>query len=126
MSAMPWRVLFADDDPTAGLLMQAALADGDFALTLVDNGTDALDRFRQSSFDIVLLDIEMSGLDGFEVCAAIRESHGVAFPVVLVTGRRDPAFLERARQLSAAYLAKPVNWTSLAATLRALLPARPR
>jgi len=124
VSSKPWRVLVADDDPTAGLLMQAALGGGDFALTLVDNGSDALAEFLQSSFDIVLLDVEMPGLDGFEVCSAIRRTHGDGFPVVLVTGRTDPAFIERARQLSADYIAKPVDWKSLASRLRSMLSAK--
>lgn len=123
MSAMPWRVLVADDDPTAGLLMRAALGGGDFALTLVDNGCDAVDAFQRSSFDIALLDVEMPGLDGLEVCSAIRRTHGTRFPVVLVTGRSDATFVEQARLLSASHLAKPVDWTSLAAFLRTLLSA---
>ena len=126
MSAMPWRVLAADDDPTAGILIQAALGGNDFALTLVDNGSDALTEFLNSSFDIALLDVEMPGLDGFEVCSAIRLARGDAFPVVLVTGRSDPEFLERADQLSARYMAKPVNWALLAGFLRSLLIAETR
>jgi len=121
---MPWRVLVADDDPTAGLLMRAALGGGNFALTLVDNGGDALAEFQKSSFDIVLLDVEMPGLDGFEVCSAIRRTHGDDFPVVLVTGRSDPVFIERAHQLAANHIAKPVDWTLLAGRLRSLLSAK--
>ena len=124
MSARPWRVLAADDDPTAGLLMQAALGGGDFVLTLVDNGNDALAWFQASAFDIALLDVEMPGRDGFEVCSAIRQTHGAGFPVVLVTGRSDPLFLEKARQLSASHIAKPIDWTALAGQLRALLAAK--
>ncbi|MBS1140125.1 MAG: Response regulator receiver [Proteobacteria bacterium] len=123
MSRMPWRVLVADDDPTVALLSRAALAGGDFIPTVVDNGNDALTEFRQQAFDIALLDVEMPGLDGFEVCAAIRQSHGAGFPVVLVTGRSDPAFIERTQVLAADYIAKPVNWASLAGLLRTLLEA---
>ena len=123
MIKAPWRVLAADDNPTAGLLMRAALGGGDFVLTLVDNGSDALAEFRRSPFDIALLDVEMPGLDGFEVGAAIRQTHGAGFPVVLVTGRSDPEFLARAGQLSASHLAKPVNWATLAEQLRTVLEA---
>lgn len=121
MNRGAWRVLVADDDPTVGLLSRAALAGGDFAPTIVDNGNDALAEFRRQPFDIVLLDVEMPGLDGFEVAAAIRASHGAGFPVVLVTGRSDPAFIAQAQALSADYIAKPVNWPSLAGLLRAML-----
>lgn len=126
VTAMPLRVLAADDDPTAGLLLQAALGGSDFALTLVDNGCDALTEFQQSAFDIALLDVEMPGLDGFEVCSAIRQARGVGFPVVLVTGRSDYEFFEQATQLSASYILKPVNWASLAGHLRSLIAAKTR
>lgn len=123
MSATPWRVLAADDDPTTRLLMQAALAGSDFVLTLADSGDAALARFQTSGFDLALLDVEMPGLDGFAVCAAIRQTHGSGFPVVLLTGRSDPEFLERARQLGSSHIAKPIDWNSLAGHLRSLLAA---
>lgn len=121
MSGGPWRVLFADDDPTAGLLMKAALGGGEFILTVVDNGSDALARLQASAFDIALLDVEMPGLSGVEVCSGIRRTFGDDFPVMLVTGRTDPAFVEQARHLSAEHLAKPVDWRALPGRLRALL-----
>ena len=108
MSNRPWRILVADDDPTAALLFPAALAGGEFELTLVDNGLDALAAFRRQAFDMALLDVEMPGLDGMAVCAAIRQSHGDAFPVLLVTGRHDAEFLARAQSLAAGHLGKPV------------------
>lgn len=114
-------MLVADDDPTAALLSRAALAGDDFLPTIVDRGDLALSAFQRESFDIALLDVEMPGLDGFEVCAAIRQSHGPAFPVVLVSGRSDPDFLVRALSLSAEVIVKPVNWASLAERLRSLL-----
>lgn len=98
MSNRPWRILVADDDPTAALLFPAALAGGEFELTLVDNGLDALAAFRRQAFDMALLDVEMPGLDGMAVCAAIRQSHGDAFPVLLVTGRHDAEFLALAQR----------------------------
>ena len=124
MSNRPWRILVADDDPTAALLFPAALAGGAFELTLVDNGLDALAAFRCQAFDMALLDVEMPGLDGMAVCAAIRQSHGDAFPVLLVTGRHDAEFLARAQSLAAGHLGKPVAWAALASMLRSRL-ARP-
>ncbi len=124
MSNRPWRILVADDDPTAALLFPAALAGGEFELTLVDNGLDALAAFRRQAFDMALLDVEMPGLDGMALCAAIRQSHGDAFPVLLVTGRHDAEFLARAQTLAAGHLGKPVAWAALAGMLRSRL-ARP-
>ena len=125
MSNRPWRILVADDDPTAALLFPAALAGGEFELTLVDNGLDALAAFRRRAFDMALLDVEMPGLDGMAVCAAIRQSHGDAFPVLLVTGRHDAEFLARAQSLAAGHLGKPVAWAALAGMLRSRLARSP-
>lgn len=125
MSNRPWRILVADDDPTAALLFPAALAGGEFELTLVDNGLDALAAFRRQAFDMALLDVEMPGLDGMAVCAAIRQSHGDAFPVLLVTGRHDAEFLARAQTLAAGHLGKPVAWAALAGMLRSRLVRSP-
>lgn len=125
MSNRPWRILVADDDPTAALLFPAALAGGEFELTLVDNGLDALAALRCQAFDMALLDVEMPGLDGMAVCAAIRQSHGDAFPVLLVTGRHDAEFLARAQSLAAGHLGKPVAWAALASMLRSRLVRSP-
>lgn len=121
MSRAPWRVLVADDDPTVGLLTRAALAGPDFLPTVVDSGDAALALFDRELFDIALLDVEMPGLDGFAVAAAIRRQRGADFPVVLITGRRDAEFIVRAQALAADYIAKPVNWQSLPGLLRSLL-----
>lgn len=120
MSQLPCRVLFADDDPTMTLLMRAALATPDFVLTVVDNGREALAEYQRKVFDIVLLDVEMPELDGFEVCAEIRRSVRGNTPVVLVTSHNDPAFLRRVAELSASHLAKPIDWLALRGLLKAL------
>jgi len=121
MSQQPCRVLFADDDPTMTLLMRAALATADFELTVAENGRAALAEFIKGDFDIVLLDVEMPEMDGFEVCAEIRRSARGATPVVLVTSHGDPAFLRRVAELSASHLAKPIDWQALRGMLKQLL-----
>ena len=123
MSRAPWRILVADDDPTAALLFRAALSGDDFQLEVAADGEDALAAFRRQPFDMALLDVEMPGLDGTAVCAAIRQTHGADFPVILVTGRNDPEFIGRAQALAAGYISKPVDWSSLPAMLRNLLEA---
>jgi len=123
MSRPPWRILIADDDPTATLLFQAALSGGDYEIETTDNGDDALDLFRRDTFDAALLDVEMPGLDGIAVCEAIRQSHGHAFPVILITGRNDAEFLLKAHSLAADYMAKPLDWAALPGLLRDVLGA---
>ncbi len=123
MTQPEYRVLVADDDPTVGLLMPAALGGQGFAVTVVDNGKAALDEFERTPFDIVLLDVEMPEMDGFAVCSAIRRRRGGEIPVVLITGHTEPAFIQRAYDLGADYIAKPLDWKLLGGLLRNLLQA---
>lgn len=120
---MTWKVLVADDDPTVPLLAAAALAASDFVPSFADDGDAAVEIFGSERFDIALIDVEMPGLDGFEVCAAIRRARGEAFPLLLVSGRGDAEFLRRAAELSAATVAKPLDWGALPDLLRERLGA---
>ena len=121
LSPKPCRILVADDDPTVALLMQVALPAPDFATTVVASGDAALEIFGQQPFDLVLLDVEMPGRDGFEVCREIRRRSGRSVPVLLVTGRNDPEFHARADELAADPIAKPVDWGSLAGLVQRLI-----
>lgn len=122
MSQPAWRVLVADDDPTVALLMPLALGPRGFSVTVVNGGAAALMEFERQTFDMALLDIEMPGPDGFEVCAALRQRYGMGLPVVLISGRTDDAFVEKSKALGAPSIAKPVDWQGLGDRLLALLP----
>lgn len=117
----PVRVLVADDDPTVALLMRVALPAPGFATTVVDSGDAALEVFAQQPFDMVLLDVEMPGCDGFEVCQEIRRRSSRTVPVLLVTGRDDAGFHARADELAADHIAKPVDWGKLAQLVQSLI-----
>lgn len=115
------RVLVADDDPTVALLMPLALADPDFSVKVVGDGAAALAEFKKTNFDIVLLDVEMPEMDGFEVCRAIRLEVGSQVPVFLISGHNDRQMVDRASALGAGYLVKPLDWSSLDGRLRDFL-----
>lgn len=121
MNLAPIRVLVADDDPTVALLMPVALAAPDFSVKVVGDGAAALAEFKNNPFDIVLLDVEMPEMDGFEVCRAIRQEVGGQVPVFLVSGHNDQQVVDRAAALGAGYLAKPLDWSSLGGRLRDFL-----
>jgi DNA-binding response OmpR family regulator len=118
----PPRILFADDDPTACLLMQAALGGQGFSVMTVDNGNAALAVFADKAFDLVLLDIEMPGLDGYLVCSELRRQYGDALPIVLITGHDDREAIETGFAAGASeFISKPINWSTLVQRLRPLL-----
>ena len=112
MAGNPLRILVADDEPTSRLLMRAALAKSGFAVSLAVDGEDALRQFQANPCDMVMLDVEMPGMDGYQVCAALRAEAGDELPIVMVTGMDDVDSIERAYESGATdFIAKPINWS---------------
>lgn len=83
------RVLFADDDVIARTLLGAVLADLDHEVTVADNGEEAWEAFQQAPSPLVVLDINMPGLDGLEVCRRIRTHEAGRETFVLILTARD-------------------------------------
>ena len=122
------RCLVVDDFVTMrrvvrSLLREIGLADGD----IVDaaNGVAALDRLRAEAFDVVVTDIEMPTLCGFELLSAIRrDARWRHLPVLIVTAEARKDEIVRCTQAGAtAYLVKPFTRAVLEDKLRAALPA---
>lgn len=107
---MPADILLVDDDPGAIQLM-ARLLVGEGSLRFATNGRDALRLARASVPDLVLLDAEMPGMSGFEVCAAFKADPALAdVPVIFVTSHRDESFEVAGFAVGAVdFIAKPVN-----------------
>lgn len=109
------RVLIADDDPlTSDLLAHhVAKLDPDAEVATAPDGSAALRSLRAKKFDLLLLDLEMPGMDGRELLGAI----GTELPVIIVTG--DPAFAVQAFHYDVVdYLIKPVTFDRLAQAWR--------
>ena len=105
------RILIVDDDMMMRELMKAALINEDYIIEEVDNGPDALIAIQNNEPDMVLLDVKMPGMSGFEVCSEIRlhpQLEGLS--VVMVTGLEDSVSIEKAFSLGAtAFINKPIN-----------------
>jgi diguanylate cyclase (GGDEF)-like protein/PAS domain S-box-containing protein len=111
MKQQPIRVLVADDEPTARLLMSAALQKAGFEVCVTADGEEALRQFEAHPCDVVMLDVEMPGLNGYQVCAALREEFGDELPIVMVTAMDDTGSIERAFECGATdFIAKPIIW----------------
>ncbi|MDO9225904.1 MAG: EAL domain-containing protein [Pseudomonadota bacterium] len=118
------RVLIADDELTARLLMRAALEKSGFEVCLAEDGEEALRAFQAQPCALVMLDVEMPGMDGFQVCAQLRRYAGEELPIVMVTGMDDLASIERAYEVGATdFIAKPINWALIGHRARYLLRA---
>jgi len=114
------KVLIADDDADLRELISFTLAQAGYLVIKAADGVAALRLFEQESADLVLLDINMPGASGFQVCEAIRSRSRV--PVMMLTVRGEEEDLVRALGLGADdYLTKPFSPRTLLARIKALL-----
>lgn len=113
-------VLVADDEPRITKLVSMALSDEGFRVVTAAGGEEALAKAEEVRPDIVLLDIVMPDLDGFEVMRMMREGRPV--PVILLTAKGSTADKAKGLDLGADdYVAKPFHPDELAARVRAVL-----
>ena len=114
------KLLVADDDPDLLDLVAYALGQTGYLVVKAADGTAALAAFEAEAPDMVILDINMPGMTGFEVCSAIRSRSTV--PVMMLTARGEEQDLVRALDLGADdYLTKPFSPRTLLARVKALL-----
>ncbi|MCX7898701.1 MAG: response regulator [Methylocystis sp.] len=117
------RVLLVDDDVILAEMAKARLVSPIMAVETAVNATQALELMERQSFDLALLDIEMPGLDGFDLLAMLRADPRFAdIPVIMLTGHDDIESIDRAYQAGAnSFIAKPINWRQLSYALRYVL-----
>jgi PAS domain S-box-containing protein len=122
--ALP-EVLLVDDDEINLLLTSLALGDRGFKLIEAESGEQALQRLRDWTPDIIVLDALMPGLDGFETCRRIRHMPGLEnTPVLMLTGLDDDASITRAYEAGATdFFVKTPQWSLLTGRLLYLLRA---
>jgi DNA-binding response OmpR family regulator len=114
------QILTVEDDERIRTAVRLALEDEGWDVVEARNGEEALDQFKRTSVDVVLIDIMLPGIDGFEVCRAIRRNSDV--PIVMVTARDDTHDVVAGLEAGADdYLTKPFAPKELSARIRALL-----
>jgi two-component system response regulator MtrA len=114
------RILIVEDDPSIREVTAIGLAAAGFAVTTTSDGVEGLERFRGDPFDLVLLDVMLPRLDGYEVCRQIRRTSTV--PVVMLTARADTMDVVVGLEAGADdYVRKPFEVPELIARVRAAL-----
>jgi DNA-binding response OmpR family regulator len=117
---MKERALVVDDDRTLASMLSQYLADGGFEVTCAGSAEEGLERLRAGRFDVVVLDVMLPGMDGFELLPRLRGVSDV--PVLMLTARGDDTDRIVGLELGADdYLAKPFNPRELLARLKALV-----
>lgn len=119
------HLLVIDDDPLLQGLAVRTLRHAGFEVSAADSGESGLALLETTAFALVLLDVMMPGIDGYETCRRLRalpRCQGV--PVLMLTGLNDTGSIEQAYEAGATdFLVKPINWTLLAQRVRYALRA---
>ena len=113
-------LLFIEDDDQIRLALSMALEDEGYAVRQAENGVTGLNAFDEGDFDLVLLDLKLPDISGFDVCRALRGKSIV--PIIMVTAQTDTHDMVAGLEAGADdYVTKPVVAKELAARIRALL-----
>lgn len=117
------RLLLADDSITIQKVVAIIFANEEFELTVVDNGTAALEKAREINPDVMLVDALMPGKTGYEVCAEIRRDPKLnSVPILLLIGAFEPLDEEKARDCGAdASISKPFESQQLIDRVKEML-----
>jgi DNA-binding response OmpR family regulator len=118
------KILVIEDEPAVRLLMQDELEFEGFELRFAESGGEGLEVFFQDRPDLVLLDLMLPDISGFEICRKIREAD-LETPVILVSARSQEADKVRGLDLGADdYITKPFSLPEVVARVRAVLRGR--
>jgi len=117
---MAIQTLLIDDDPDLSVMLRTLLKGQDFDIRAVFNGKEGVDACREMNPDVIILDLLMPEMDGWQVCEQIRAFSAV--PILILSALGAPGSVARALDAGADdYLIKPVHASLLASRLRTLV-----
>lgn len=117
------RILIVDDSATVRLMEKMVLSKGPYELAFANDGEEAVAKAPQVKPDLILLDVVMPRLDGFETCRRLRAAEETrSTPIILVTTRGELQNMEEGYKAGCSdYLTKPVNGVELISKVKSLL-----
>ncbi|MDD4730698.1 MAG: response regulator [Desulfovibrio sp.] len=125
--AQPLRILLAEDSPDNVLIIKLYLKNYPYTVEVAENGEQAVRMYGENLYDIVLMDIQMPGMDGYEATERIRvleEERGTGHtPIIAVTAHASEEIRKRVLDCGGdAYITKPVPKARLLEAIRAAVP----
>ena len=118
------RILVVDDDRSTRHLIRLQLRSAGYAVETAGDGAAALARLRRKTFDLVLLDVWMPGMDGLEMLARLREEPSQPKVVVMTAADTSATLLQAVRQHAYKYVTKPVEPKDLVALVGGVLASK--
>ena len=116
------KILVVDDDPTQTKLLQGVLTQNGYAITVAQEAADGLNIAIKSQPDLILLDVMMPVINGYNFCRLLKQEKK-HIPVILLTSRDDVDDIKIGKEMGAdVYLTKPVDTEILLKELKRLLP----
>jgi two-component system, OmpR family, copper resistance phosphate regulon response regulator CusR len=118
------RILVVEDEPKAGEYLRKGLTESGFIVDWARNGQDGLNLAQGEAYDLIVLDVMLPGMDGWQVVQELRKTHDI--PVLFLTARDDVADRIKGLELGADdYLVKPFAFAELVVRIRTLLRRGP-
>lgn len=119
------HVLIVDDDPDGAFLLEQVLLKGDYKVRIAANGLEGLAQARSGDISLILLDVMLPGMDGFEVCHRLKEDPATnSIPIVMISAKSRPEDRAMGLRVGATeYMTKPLSMNEVIQTVNAL--ARP-
>ncbi len=120
------RLLVVDDDKVTRMTIVRVLRKAGYEVVEAENGREALERFAETRPDMVLLDVMMPVMDGYEACAELRKLGGYQrLPIMMLTGADEADAIDKAFDSGATdFITKPINWSLLGQRVRYALRTR--
>lgn len=120
----PPHILLVDDEPNIVMSLEFLMRKNGYQVGIARNGTEALTAIHQTPYDLVLLDVMMPDVDGYQVCRQIRESPDRATKVIFLSAKSQPTDVQQGYAAGAdLYIPKPFSTRQLMEKIRELLAA---
>jgi len=121
----PFRILVVDDLSDNLFLLQTILEAEGYEVDTADNGNLALSKIANSPPDLILMDVMMPGMSGYDVTKQIRQNHTIPFiPILLVTAHEDASDVQGLASGANDFIRKPIEFDTLLSRIEAFLQFR--